>query len=182
MIVRAYRPTPSEITELSYRRLLVPLDGSQRAECVLSLATTLARSHDAKLLLAHVVSKPEVPRRAPLTDEETELVNRLTELNREKGAQYLKDLKSRLPLQVETRLLVSQDAAATLQSLVEEQEIDLVLLSAHGYTGESKWPYGSIALNFIVYGSTPLLIMQDLPREEIERTQAELVAREEKGH
>ncbi|MDY7076989.1 MAG: universal stress protein, partial [Chloroflexota bacterium] len=55
MIVRAYQSVAGDLSGLRYRRLLVPLDCSQRAECVLPLATTLARFHESQLLLAHVV-------------------------------------------------------------------------------------------------------------------------------
>jgi nucleotide-binding universal stress UspA family protein len=182
LIVRAYQPAISDLTGLRYRRLLVPLDGSQRAECVLPLASSLARFYDSQLLLAHVVSRPEVPRRAPLTQEEIELADRLTELNRREAVTYLEDLRSRLLSDAQIRLLISEYAAAALHELVVQENVDLVLLSAHGYTGEAKWPYGSVALNFIAYGTTPLLIMQDLPKEELERTQAEISAREHKGH
>lgn len=182
MIVRAYQPVTSDLAALSYGRILVPLDGSQRAEYILPLATMLAGFHQCPLLLAHVVSKPEVPRRAPLTEEEAELVERLTDLNRDKGEQYLKDLRSRLDIGVETILEVSENPAGTLHRLVDERDVDLVLLSAHGYSARRKWPYGGVALNFIAYGTTPLLIAQDLGEEEMEMSQAEKAAREKKGH
>jgi nucleotide-binding universal stress UspA family protein len=182
MIVRAYQPVTEELTGLRYERLLVPLDGSQRAECILPLATNLARFHQCRLLLAHVVSKPEVPRRAPLTQEEAELIDQITERNRQKGERYLKELRSRLSGDIETRLLVSENPALTLHQLVEKESADLVLLAAHGYSGEVQWPYGSVALNFIAYGTTPLLIMQDISEEERERTAAEKAASESKGH
>ena len=166
MIVRAYQPVTEELTGLRYQRLLVPLDGSQRAECILPLATNLARFHQCRLLLAHVVSRPEVPRRAPLTQDEAELIDQITERNRQKGERYLEELKSRLSGDVETRLLVSENPALTLHQLVEKEGADLVLLAAHGYSGEVQWPYGSVALNFIAYGTTPLLIIQDVYEEE----------------
>lgn len=182
LIVRAYEPAISDLTGLCYRRLLVPLDGSQRAECVLPLATTLARSCGSQLLLAHIVSKPPVPRRAPLTQEESELVDRLTERNRLEAARYLEGVQSRLAADVQVRLLVGDNTTAMLHDLIAQEGIDLVLLSAHGYSGETKWPYGSVTLNFIAFGTTPLLIMQDLSRDELERTEAEMAAREQKGH
>jgi nucleotide-binding universal stress UspA family protein len=182
LIVRAYERVTEELTELSYDRLMVPLDGSKRAECVLPWARNLAGFHHCKLLLTHVVRKPEVPRRAPLTGEESELVERLTALNREEGEQYLKGLGDRLSLEVETRLVVSDSPAAALHALVEEESIDMVLLAAHGYSGGAQWPYGSIALNFIAYGSKPLLIMQDISAEEAGVTPAERAASEYKGH
>jgi hypothetical protein len=56
------------------------------------------------------------------------------------------------------------------------------MLVAHGCTSEGRWPYGSIATSFIAYGATSLMIMQDLSAEEIEKTSAEIAARESRGH
>ena len=182
MIVRAYQPVTSDLTGLRYSRLLVPLDGSLRAECVLPLATILARFHKSELLLVHVVSRPEMARHVPPMQEEVELADQITERNRLSAARYLKQLQARLSWDIETRLLVSDNAAATLHDLVDQENMDLVVLSAHGYSGGTKWPYGSIALNFIAYGTTPLLIVEDLSPDEVERTQAEMAAREYKGH
>jgi nucleotide-binding universal stress UspA family protein len=182
LIVRAYKSVPSDLTELQYNRLMVPLDGSQRAECVLPMSKAIARFHSCPLFLAHVVNRPEMPRRMPLSEEESQLVERVTERNREKAAQYLEEIESQIDTPVETRLSVGESTPAALHQLVEEEDIDLVVLSAHGYSGEVRWPYGSVALNFIAYGTTPLLIMQDLSREELERTEAEQAAEESKGH
>ncbi len=182
MIVRAYRPATDDLTGLRYRRLLVPVNGSQRAECVLPWATQLANFHQCPLLLANVVSEPEIPRHVPLTEEEIELRERIIELNRRKSAEYLEALKSRLPVDVQTRLLSSEHPAEVLHQLADEEEVDIVLLSAHGYSGKAQWPYGNTTLNFIAYGTTPLLIVQDVPLEEVEMTTAEIAAIGSKGH
>ena len=42
----------------------------------------------------------------------------------------------------------------------------MLALSAHGYSGNNLWPYGSLVNNFILYGKVPLLIVQDLPLKE----------------
>jgi nucleotide-binding universal stress UspA family protein len=182
MIVRAYQSVTRDLTALQYRRVLVPLDCSQRAECVLPLAIALARFHKSQLLLAHIVSRPELPRRAPLTQEDIELADHITERNQLEASRYLGLLQSRLSSDIHIRLSVNDNVASTLHNLVQQEDIDLVLLSAHGYSGETKWPYGSVALNFIAYGTTPLLIVQDLSQDELESTQAETAAREYKGH
>jgi nucleotide-binding universal stress UspA family protein len=182
MIVRAYQIPSNDLMGQRYKRVLVPLDGSQRAECVLPLASQLACSHDAQLLLAHAVRKPEVPRHMPLAEAETELVDRMIKYNRLEAKKYLADLKDRLECNVELYLLESEDTAAALHDLVQREGVDLVALSAHGYTSTSRWPYGSMALNFIAYGTTPLLVMQDMSSEELGQTQAEMATKESKGH
>lgn len=181
MIVRAYQPVHEAIEGHHYQRILIPLDGSQRAECVLPSAMEIARYHQAELLVAHVVEKPEMPRRTPPTDEDTDLAARLVERNRIEIIKYLDDLKSRLEIQLDTRLLVSEHVSTSLHDLVEQAGIDLVILSAHGYSGETKWPYGSTVTSFIAFGTSPLLIWQDLPVDRIEPTQAEIAAQEHGG-
>jgi nucleotide-binding universal stress UspA family protein len=70
-------------------------------------------------------------------------------------------------------LLVSDNVASTLQNLSEQEQIDLLILSAHGYSGEAKWPYGGVTNRFITDGTVPLLIVQDLPHRSSEAMQGE---------
>jgi nucleotide-binding universal stress UspA family protein len=177
MIVRAYQPTATDMTTLHYRRILVPIDGSQRAEYVLPMVSTLARFHEAQIVLAHIVRRPEIPRRTPPSREDVELADRLVERNQTEAIQYLEDLRSQLSGQVQARVIVSDHVAATLHELVEQEMIDLVVLTAHGHSGLTRWPYGSGVISFITFGTTPLLIMQDLPPEEIQPGPAEIAAK-----
>jgi nucleotide-binding universal stress UspA family protein len=190
LLIPAYHPSTTAISTLRYERILVPLDGSQRAECVLPVAGALAARHDSQVILTHVVRRPELPRRAPPSRDDQELAHALTERNRIEATRYLEEVRARLSLPAEARLsaevrpptevrlLVEDHVAAALQQVALEVKADLVVLSAHGYSGETRWPYGSLATSFILYGNTPLLIVQDLPRQAIEPTAAELAARE----
>jgi nucleotide-binding universal stress UspA family protein len=182
MIVRAYQPMTPDLTGLRYRKIFLPLDGSQRAEMTLALAESLARAHDSEILAACVVRQPELPRRTSASREDLQLVNQLMERNRSEALKYLEDLKSRIDMPIQTKLEVSPSVSRSLHQIAEENDVDLTISSAHGYSGDTLWPYGSVGLGFIVYGSTPLLILQDLPTDEIEPTQAEIVAREIGGH
>jgi nucleotide-binding universal stress UspA family protein len=182
MIVRAHTSPATDIAQMRYRRVLVPLDGSRRAEYALPLAKKLANYHNSQLLLVHAVVKPELPRLTPFSEEERQLVDRLTKLNQTRAGKYLERLRAQLSPGVETCIIVSHAPAASLHDVVVQENADLVVLSAHGYTSETRWPYGSIALNFIAYGTTPLLIVQDLTPEEMERALAELTTGQPKGH
>jgi nucleotide-binding universal stress UspA family protein len=168
MIIRAGRQAATETDKVHYRRILVPLDGSWRAESALPMAVSLAQAHEAELLLVHVVSKPEMARRLPLTVEDAELINRVVERNQAEGQKYLDEIQSKLPGNPQTRLLVSDNVMVALQSLVQQEQIDLVILCAHGYSGEAKWGFGSVTGRFITYGTTPVLIVQDLLRNPFE--------------
>jgi nucleotide-binding universal stress UspA family protein len=179
LLIPAYQSAAAELAGLRYRRILVPLDGSQRAECVIPAVTALAERHEAQLVFVHAVRKPELPRRAPPSREDQELADTLTDRNRHEAGQYLQELRERLSLpSAEMRLLTSDNVAETLQQFAIDDNSDLVALSAHGYTGGTRWAYGSLTSSFIMYGERPLLIIQDLPSGAIKPSTAELVFRE----
>jgi nucleotide-binding universal stress UspA family protein len=182
MIIRAYQPVTADLTGLRYRKIFLPLDGSQRAEMPLTLVESLARAHSSEILAAHIVRQPELPRRTSPSQEDLLLVNQLTERNLAEALKYLEDLKSRIDMTIQTKLEVSPSVSRALHQIADENDVDLTILSAHGYSGDTRWPYGSVGLGFIVYGSTPLLILQDLPTDRIEPTPAEIAARETGGH
>jgi nucleotide-binding universal stress UspA family protein len=183
LIVRAhqYGTYFGELPEAPiYKRILVPLDGSQRAENVLPIVTQLANFHKSQIHLVHVVQTPEMARQMPPVREDIELSNRVIERNREEAERYLEHLKSRSYLEgitIQTHLVASDNAAVVLHQLTEQEQIDLVALSAHGYSGHHQWPYGSMVNNFIMYGKVPLLIVQDLPAK-LEPTSPELSSSE----
>jgi nucleotide-binding universal stress UspA family protein len=181
MIVRAYVHQSTPLDDIRYRRILVPLDGSQRAESVLPNATAMARSQDTQVLITHVVRRPEMPRRTPLPVEDIELIERITERNRAEAEKYLAELKSRLDVNIEMRLLIDPSVTSALHELIEKEKIDIVYMTAHGFTGDTRRPYGSTVVSFIAYGTTPLLIFQDLRKDRILLTQAELAAKERGG-
>ena len=60
-----------------------------------------------------------------------------------------------------------------LHELVEQKQVDLVVLTAHGHSCHSQWPYSALVNSFITYGATSLLILQVLPSNEIRRAMVE---------
>lgn len=184
-IVRAHQHHSGESSENPvYQRILVPLDGSQRAENVLPIITQLAHYHKSEIHLVNVVQTPEMARQMPPAREDIELSNQVIARNQEEAGRYLEQVKSRSPLEditVKIHLLTSDNAAVALHQLIDQEQIELLVLSAHGYSGNRQWPYGSLVNNFIMYGKVPLLIVQDLPAKQ-ELTHVELPTRERPEH
>lgn len=162
MLVRAEQPAATP-DKMRYARILIPLDGSLRAESVLSLATRLAQESQADLLLAHIVARPDMVNRHTPTPEDSALIEQITGRNLAAATDYLAQLQRRLPPETQTRLLVSDNVIASLHDLIEQEKVDLLILSAHGHSGGSQRPFGNVATNFITYGLVPLLIVQDMP-------------------
>lgn len=184
MLVRAYQSTSTALDRLEnqgYRRLLLLLDGSQRAEHALPLASKLAQDFAATLVVAHAICRPEMPRHLPLAPQDQQLIEQLTERNEKMIGQYFQKLRSQLPDDTEYHVIVGDDVVSTLHELAETEAIDLVLLTAHGYSGSTDWPYGSVATSFILYSNKPLLIIQDLAPDELRPTHAEVAAQASGG-
>jgi len=154
----------------AFSNILVPLDGSQRAESSLTLATAFARAGNAQLHLVHVVQQSQTPRQIPLTSEDAELIQRLFERNVEEAKRYLEQVSARLACEVKSHVIVDGKVASSLHNLISQENIDLLILSAHGHSGEPQWPFGTIADNLINYSKVPIIVVQDLPALFVKQT------------
>ena len=178
-IVRATLPK-----EQTCRRILVPLDGSWRAENVLPMVTQMARFHRSHIQIVHVVKTPELARHLPDAQADIELSNRVVARNREEARQYLEQVQSislLSAIDVQTRLIVSDNTTLAIHEMIDREKIDLLVLNAHGYSGNNQWPYGSMVSHFFLYGKVPLLIVQDRPLKE-ETRQVHITVREHTMH
>lgn len=183
MIIRAYQEPHEGLSGLTYQKLMLPLDGSKRAECTLPLAESISTVQQSTVFLTHIVEEPHFPCQTPLSEEEGSVLENLITISEKEAKKYLSGLLDRLNIE---RLNViverSKKATFTLHQIIEREQIDLVLLCAHGFSGDNSWPYGKIPLNFIAFGTTPLIIIQDLSEGEFGKSLAELFAEQTKGH
>jgi nucleotide-binding universal stress UspA family protein len=200
LIVRTYNQPELENTRIRYRRILLPIDSSRRAECALPAGIALARgesigqesnpipaspdqtpqafaSSPTKLILAAVIKPPELPIPEPYPGEIEQLANQLIVVSRYAVKNYLNEMKERLSVDCETCVLENISVSSAIQELAnQEEDIDLVILCAHGYTGQSTWPYGSVARNYMEHGAKPVLVIQDVSRSQVRPSAAELAA------
>lgn len=165
LLVRPAADAPAESAGVSFNRIMLPLDASQRAECVLPAAIALSQKHHAQVLLVHVVERPRMPRRTPLTAREKKLSDTITELNCTEARRYLAGLKDRFAQPVDTRVILDAPVAPALHQISNDEHVDLVVLSAHGHTSNMAWPYGSLVASFIAHGNTSVMIVQDMQQK-----------------
>jgi nucleotide-binding universal stress UspA family protein len=185
LLVRAYLPSSAGLTKVRYKRLFIGMDCSPRSEFVLPYAISLAQFHKSQVILESVIEKPQPVNRFPLSEEDTNFINKFVERNYEAATRYLKQLVTQFSmkeLKLKAHVSTGENAITVLHDMAEESNADLVMLVAHGYSGERRWPYGSVTTSFIAYGNSSLMIMQDLPKAEIQPTRAEMAVREGKGH
>lgn len=176
MLIPAYQHIEEPVEKARYQRVFVPLDGSKRAEFVLPVATRIAAKNDAELVLVHAVCPPQVIQRHTLKPEEEEALEKINRHNQVKADHYLARMAEQCGPRVVTQRISGSNTVDALLDFVNNSDIDLVVMSAHGNSGETNRPYGSVVSSFITYGSTPLLLIQDFTQDQIKPTQAELNA------
>lgn len=206
LVVRAYCQPAPPAGRVHYRRILLPIDSSRRAECSLAAGIALAGGEihsgflsegndrsirrpallnsqsPTTLVLTAVIKPPEIPIPEPYPIEIEQLSSQLMDVSRLAVTSYLNEMKTRLPVECESRVLQNINVSAALQAMADQEEdIDLVVLCAHGYTGQFAWPYGSIARNYIEHGTKPVLVIQDVPRSQVKPTAAEIAAEKSGG-
>lgn len=184
LVVPAHAAEGLRIGDVRLARIMVPLDCSPRAECILPLAVALARAHAAELILAHVIPEPEMPRRMAPSPEDLALAAEFTERNRLAGEEYLCTLRERLAgqgLRVGMRTTVSSRRTAAIRDLADQAAADLIMVCAHGRSGEVSERYGSVAGRLLADSNRPILVFQDLAGVR-GTTPAEEAARSHPGH
>jgi nucleotide-binding universal stress UspA family protein len=139
-----------------YKKILVPLDGSELAEKALKHAHTLARSLRAELVLIRVVvfitqDFDVIPMEGAVSDEAIADAKRY--LERAAG-----DLR-RLGLKVTTKVR-SGHVADTIIDYSENHAVDLIVMSTHGRTGPARWLIGSVADRVVHGGRVPVLLVR----------------------
>jgi nucleotide-binding universal stress UspA family protein len=147
----------------TYSNILVPLDGSQRAESSLTLATTIAKAMNAQLHIAHAVPQIEMARQSILSSEVSEIAQQLVERSADEANRYLEQVASRQSIETQTHVIVNGSVTTSLHNMILSENIDLLILSAHGYSGEPQWPFGTVAENIVNYSKVPTILVQDLP-------------------
>lgn len=134
-------------TSIRYRKVLVPLDGSSRSECVLPLGLGIAAAHGAEVVLVHAAPKFDLIEGDLLNAEAITLRDQLYRHNENAARQYLSRLRSRLPAPpaTGTRLLPGGDARRALVQAAMEERADLMVISAVGKSGHADMAVGSVA-------------------------------------
>jgi nucleotide-binding universal stress UspA family protein len=120
-----------------YDKILVPLDGTDVDEAVLSHIQKLAPIHHSKVYLMRVVSGPV----AQLHGEET------ASHEVEETEEYLRRIAKRLEDQgIPAEMLVDfGDPAKAIVRRADELGCDLIAMSTHGHKFLQDFLYGSVA-------------------------------------
>ena len=140
-----------------YKKVLVPLDGSELAECALPKVVNLHRGGVfGEVILLNVVDIPS------LWVAEGLDVLKLKNALLDKAQEYLSDVRTRLSSEgLNVRDVVMEGKTAqTIIDYSRENDVNLLVLATHGYTGMKQLMFGSVALRVLHDAHVPVLLIR----------------------
>lgn len=139
--------SPAEfMPEPAVEHILIPLDGSPRAEQVLEPAGQMARLMEARCTLVRVVE-------VGVTSVDPSVL--------QDAEQYLRRIAARMQtdgLQIETRVVVSPDAAEAILKQAAAHSCDMIAIATHGRGGVQRLLLGSVADKLVQRAAAPILV------------------------
>ena len=148
-----------------YNYILVPLDGSERAEAILPHVEELAKRYDAQVILLQVVETVPLhtgPEGIAVALEQQEL-----ERHTEQALSYLTTVQEEFRAKdIDARTCVYY--GPVVQAIIRAAECecaDLIAMASHGRSGMSQVFYGSVAVGVLHRVDRPLLLVRSRESE-----------------
>jgi nucleotide-binding universal stress UspA family protein len=148
-----------------YRRILVPLDGSEFAEEALPPALAIAEGMEAELVLCRVAVA--VPRTREL-NKAPGLYNELVTAAYREARHYLESLRDKLNFGGLFVAAKSGEGGVARQIVdrAADNRVDLIVMSSHGLSGVSRWVRGSVAEKVLAGATCSILAVRVRPDGE----------------
>jgi nucleotide-binding universal stress UspA family protein len=140
-----------------YKKILVPLDGSELAESALAHVVPLAKCLGSEIALFRVLS---VPVGSYMLVTEPRLIEEAAKGAEDDAHAYLKDVAEKLRAD---GLKVSFDVGAgaigeTIQEYATNIHADLIAMCTHGRGGLARLVIGSVADQLLRHSKIPILL------------------------
>jgi nucleotide-binding universal stress UspA family protein len=142
-----------------YKKILVPLDGSQLAEEILDPVKDLASEFGAKVLLLQVEEEPLMLGRDEVIDEST---HQQQKQRRRQIESYLSYTEKRFQEKgIEVKYYIAYGpVVGSLLTVADKEDVDLIALASHGLDG-SYWAMNrSVAARLLERAHRPLLLIR----------------------
>ena len=144
-----------------FNKILVPLDGSELAECVFPYVEDIAKTRSSMVEFITVFEPFQIPPHGGMVfDEEDE--KEYNEFNKKKTRAYIKKIKDRFHLKgIEAKAVILVGKVdEKLVDYANGHNFDLIIMATHGRSGVERWIMGSIADKLIHYSNTPVLLIR----------------------
>ncbi len=146
-----------------FKRVLVPLDGSELGEAALPYVEQMAVAMNAEVILFHVVtSHYDIALAESYSTQLGHLREEYEERASVSAGEYLERIAGRLRekgIKVRSEVEVGTPAERVI-GYAKDNEVDLIAVSAHGHSGFSRWLLGSVADKIAHVADMPVLLVR----------------------
>jgi nucleotide-binding universal stress UspA family protein len=143
-----------------YQRIIVPLDGSERAEAALAHAVHLSRADHAPILLVRVVGYPYLEQGNWSWALQREAIDQVVNEETAEAESYLQDVSDRLAAE-DLSVAYELRRGAVDRSILDDGEPgDVIVMASHGRGGLARWFLGSVAEDVIRSATVPVLLIR----------------------
>jgi nucleotide-binding universal stress UspA family protein len=151
---------------LQVKKILCPIDFSDPSYEALSAADDLASRFSAELVLLHVVPIAPIVPGLPSTAATFNVPLYQQELEASSKAMMVDAIDRWVSKDVAAQpIIITGDPPHHIARIVEEEKIDLLVMSTHGQTGWRRI-FGSVADKVIKLASCPVLLIRTRPPAE----------------
>jgi nucleotide-binding universal stress UspA family protein len=142
-----------------YKKILVPLDGSKRAEKILSHVEDLATHYKAKVIFLMAV---EYIFAAGVEGSFIEVSEKDFKSRLQQAESYLKGITEKFHKKdINAQMMVANGPAVErIIQTAEKENADLIAMASHGGGGLSRVFYGSVAAGVLNRVDRPLLVIR----------------------
>lgn len=142
-----------------YKRILVPLDGSGWSKRAIPHAVDIARANGSEIVLLHVFRPPAADYADTITLAGQEgQIRQLREALEQQFSSIANELKNE-DIPVRTQVIEGLGVAGAICDYVNDENIDLVVMSTHGRTGLARFILGSVARKVMEGVEVPVLLI-----------------------
>ena len=147
-----------------YKKILVPLDGSELAECVLPHVQTIAEAKGVQSVIFVRVTEPLsiTPVRGETGWMTEEQMKDVDDKSKAVAESYLDKLVGGLnygKVSIQKDVLVGR-AADQLAEYAKKNDVNLIIVATHGRSGVSRWVWGSVADRLLRSAHVPVLMVR----------------------
>jgi nucleotide-binding universal stress UspA family protein len=143
-----------------YKKILVPLDGSERAEAIAPYVEELAKAHDSLVIFLQVLEPGQT---LPLADPAgVDLwLREIRRLRKEAHAYVERWAEAFRKQNIEADCRVEQGRIVDMiVGCAANENVDLIAMASHGRTGLERVVYGSVAAGVLQRIDRPLLLIR----------------------
>ncbi len=145
-----------------YSTILVPLDGSKLAECVLPHVETLVKGSQAKRVIFARVVEPFLPPTSEYIFSDDQ-IKKVDKENRAYAEKYLKEIVGQAKygsgVRIETAILAG-NVPDSLAEFANKNGADIIVIATHGRSGVSRWVWGGVADRILRSSCVPVLMVR----------------------